>query len=329
MNLSSITDRIRSGGQAPFLIDLLLAAATPVQRMGMAWRLRQPSTRVNAHVISYGNITAGGTGKTPAVIEHAQQEVKTGRRVAVLTRGYGAAKTQEPLIVTPDDPRDGLAERVGDEPALIARHVPEAFIVKSADRVAGARAAVDEHQCHTLILDDGFQAVALAREENVLVVDATNPFGNGHLLPRGILREPIAAVRRATKLILTHCDQVQDVEALAAQFSLLLPEVPIRKTKHAPSHLWRLGDGEGLDLKSLRGKEVAAVCAIGNPESFFRTIESLGATITARRAFRDHADIPPDAIPEAEIVVTTEKDAVRMRHAPEGLLALAIELRNL
>ena len=166
-------------------------------------RLQCPRTRVNARVISFGNITAGGTGKTPAVIERARQEVASGRKVAVLTRGYGS-QSKESLIVANESSED-LYLRIGDEPALIARKVPRAIVIKCADRVLAAKTAIDEHGCDTLIMDDGFQHVRLERDENIVLIDAANPFGNGHLLPRGILREPLHALKRATHFILTRC----------------------------------------------------------------------------------------------------------------------------
>ena len=292
-------ERIRRGEPIPAPLGFLLEAATPVTRLGMAWRLHRPRTRVEARVISLGNITAGGTGKTPAVIERAQRELDAGRRVAVLTRGYGSGRRREPVVITPGSPTDGLVDRVGDEAAVILRRVPEVTIVKGADRVAGARVAIDRCNCDTLILDDGFQHVMLERDENILVIDATNPFGNGRLLPRGILREPLDAMCRATAIVLTRCDQVVGLDILESQVRLLALRAPIRKTRHAPSGLWRVEDGEALPLDFLAGKDVTAACAIGNPEAFFDTLASLGACITQQMPFRDHAHIPGDALPHS------------------------------
>ncbi|MBI2431890.1 MAG: tetraacyldisaccharide 4'-kinase, partial [Candidatus Hydrogenedentes bacterium] len=203
-------DRLRERNIGwPSPLDYLLGVGTPLVRLGMWWRLRGPRTRVEARVISLGNLTAGGTGKTPAVIARAQAEIAAGRRVAVLTRGYGSQRVREPYVLPPGTPlpETPLYKLIGDEPALIRRRAPGITLVKSADRVAGAHAAIAAG-CDTILLDDGFQAVALERDENILLVDATNAFGNGHLLPRGILREPVAAAGRATEIILTRCDQV-------------------------------------------------------------------------------------------------------------------------
>ncbi len=323
----SASEKIRKNEPIPAPLAFALGLATSVTRLGMAWRLRGRRTRVEARVISFGNITAGGTGKTPAVIERAQREIQAGHRVAVLTRGYGSLKVPEPFAVTPDTPRHGLAENIGDEPALILRRVPEVTVVKAADRVAGARKAI-ELGCDILLMDDGFQHVALERDENVLLIDAVNPFGNGHLIPRGILREPLSAMTRATHIVLTRCDQARGMEALITTIHSVHPGVSIRKTRHAPRGLWRVNGGQTVPLYTLNGKEIAAVCGIGHPEAFFRTLESLGARIISHAVYRDHARIPASAIAPDILTITTEKDALRMTHAPENLWALAIVLED-
>jgi tetraacyldisaccharide 4'-kinase len=302
-------------------------------------RLHRPRVRIDARVISFGNITAGGTGKTPAVIERVQRELTAGHKVAVLTRGYGAKKTsREPLVVSGAE-APSMWESVGDEPALIARKAPDVVIAKAADRVAAAREAIERFGCDTLILDDGFQYVRLERDENIVVIDATNPFGNGRLLPRGILREPECALGRATHVILTRCgamdgmDSMDKMDGMDAKLAEALrrycPNVPVRRTQHMPDKLWRVSDGEEVALDELRGKPVTAVCAIGNPDGFHRTLEELGAVVHERRAFRDHAVIPREALVADGTIVTTEKDAVRMADASENVLALGIALRDM
>ncbi|MCC6155311.1 MAG: tetraacyldisaccharide 4'-kinase, partial [Candidatus Hydrogenedentes bacterium] len=267
----SLTEKVRTNQPLPWYIDAALAAGSPVYRLGMLLRSLQKSVKVNARVISFGNLTAGGTGKTPAVIECAQHEVANGNRVAVLTRGYGATVgTRDAIVFVSSKSQDCAVNIIGDEPALILRRVPEVLIVRSADRVAAARIAIDRHECNTLILDDGFQYLRLARDENVLVVDVTNPFGNGHVLPRGILREPVASAARATKILLTHCDRVPpgQLDALRAHLRTLCTDCEMRSTYHAPDTLWNVADGAALELEELRGRNVAAVCAIAKPESF-------------------------------------------------------------
>jgi tetraacyldisaccharide 4'-kinase len=322
----ALAERVRRGESIPAPLAALLTSLTPFVRLGMAWRLRQPRVRVDARVISFGNITVGGTGKTPAVIERAREELAAGNRVAVLTRGYGTASQQNPFLVKGDS---ALAAQVGDEPALIARKAPGVVIAKGPDRVAAARAAIDRYGCDTLILDDGFQYVRLERDENVLLIDSCNPFGNGRLIPRGVLREPILHAGRATTVILTRCDQAGDLARLRAQVEALCPYAPIRETWHAPASLWRVSDGEEVPLEHLHGMRVRAACAIAHPEAFFRTLESLGAVLTERLACADHSRIPESALAGSAMLVTTEKDAMRMERAPENVYALGIELRTL
>lgn len=322
-----LTDKIRNGDPIPLPMALLLQAATPAVRFGMWWRLRKPAQRVAAHVISFGNLTAGGTGKTPAVIQRAREEIAKGNRVGILTRGYGSPASKDILISGgPCGPGDYL--RLGDEAALILSKVPEATVFKSPDRVAAARRATDDHGCEVLILDDGFQHTMLERDENVLLIDAANPFGNGALLPRGILREPIGAMTRATAIWLTRCDQAQDLGALLDTVTRFCGDTPIRKTVHAPTVLKSLHDGRTLSLDHLKGQQLTAACAIGNPEAFVRTLRALGPGSIRALSYPDHSPIPRAEIPATGVVVITEKDAVRLSDPPPNVLALCVELAD-
>lgn len=326
--IHSITDKVRRAEPLPFPVAGLLTLATPIMRAGMCFRLRKPRARVDARVISFGNITAGGTGKTPAVIERARKEIQEGHRVAVLTRGYGA-RSKETMAVHVGKGSPELCDILGDEPALIATRVPEALIVRCADRVAGAHKAISEYKCDTLILDDGYQYVRLERDENVLVIDSTNPFGNGKLIPRGILREPMEAMARASHVILTRCDQADSLEPILDALERFCPDAPIRQTCHVPSVLWRLSNGEQLPLERLREERICAVCGIGNPEAFFETLEKLGAEITSRMAYPDHSPFPAEALPRDILIVTTEKDAMRIEEPGTNVVALGIELEDM
>jgi tetraacyldisaccharide 4'-kinase len=323
-----LVDKVRRDEPLPLPLAAVLSAATPIVRLGMRVRMRKPRVKVEARVISFGNITAGGVGKTPAVIERARRETHEGRRVAVLTRGYGA-QSGEAMSVHIGKGAADLSETLGDEPALIAKKAPQALIVRCADRIAAARKAIDEYDCDTLILDDGFQYVQLERGENVLVIDATNPFGNGQLIPRGILREPLDAMARATHVVLTRCDQADSLEPVLEALDKHCPEAPVRHTRHAPSVLWRVATGEELPLEELNEKRICAVCGIGNPEAFFHTLEDLGADIVSRMAYPDHNAFPTDTLPRDMLVVTTEKDAMRLQEPGTNVAALGIVLQDM
>ncbi len=324
-----IAEKVRRGEPLPWAWAAVLSAAVPVVRLGMWRRLRQPRERVEARVISFGNITAGGTGKTPAVIERARAELNAGHHVAVLTRGYGSRGGGQPELLMPGKQPNGAHPWLGDEPALIARRAPGVVVVRCRDRVAGAWAAIEQTGCDTLILDDGFQYVRLERDENIVLIDATNPFGNGCLLPRGIMREPLEALARATQFILTRCDQARDLAELKAQLAVWCPYAPIRCTRHAPTELWRVSDGAHMPAAELRERQVSACCAIGNPDAFFHTLEDLGARLETKLAFPDHGVIPIEGIPTKTLVITTEKDAMRMSNPPDNVWALGIELQDL
>lgn len=319
-------DRLARGETLPAALDFLLRPASGAIQWGMRRRLRQPRERVSAHVVSFGALTAGGAGKTPAVIERAEREIESGRRVGILTRGYGARRA-EPVISAQLNPADRY-EYLGDEAALILRRVPDSIVFKNPDRTTAAKQAIDEFECNVLLLDDGYQYVMLERDENILVLDATRPFGNRRLLPRGTLREPFHAINRATALYLTRCDQAPNLDALRDELATAFPSLPVRTTRHAPTQVVHVATGACENLEWLQGREIAVACGIGNPDAFFETLSSLGAKIRERIARRDHADWGPDVIPNSSTVVTTEKDAVRFAVAPENLYALQVDLRD-
>lgn len=323
-----IADLVRTGAPLPLHWDLLLRSAMPITRLGMALRHLRPAERVAARVISFGNITAGGTGKTPAVIARVLEEQAAGHRVAVVTRGYGSARVQEPFVADAGLTRAELARLVGDEPALIRHHAPECVLVKAARRIDGARVAVDQLGCDVVVLDDAFQHVQLARDENVCLIDATNPFGNGHLVPRGILREPVDALRRATGVLLTRCDQARDLDGLVAKLRAKVPGIPLQCTVHEADGFWRVADGAPLSMEALEEGPVTAVSGIGNPEAFHRTLRDLGLIVGEARTFPDHGAIPPEALRAEGVVVITEKDAMRLGAVPDNVVALRVVLRD-
>jgi tetraacyldisaccharide 4'-kinase len=267
-------------------------------------------------VLSVGNITAGGTGKTPLVQYVARWFARKNFRVAVLARGYGRV--------------DGAGD---DEDLLSEMELDNAVRLAGADRVANARKALADYHAELLLLDDGFQHYRIRRGLDIVAVDATNPFGNGRRLPRGLLREAPDALRRADLIVLTRVDQVPplELEALRAKIGKAV------ETVHKPVLLRDLTARKRHGLDWLRGRSVYAFCGVGNPESFRRTLESLGAEIVKFRAFDDHHAYTPRDLRRlaaeaqefmAEAVVTTEKDATKV--GPEAfdrpLTALRVEI---
>jgi tetraacyldisaccharide 4'-kinase len=284
------------------------------------WRAIQ---RAGVPVISVGNLTVGGTGKTPCVEYVARLFCQLNRRVAILSRGYGS--------------RDGP----NDEALLLEGNLPDVPHLQGADRVALARKAVEELKCDVLLLDDGFQHRRLARDLDIVLLDATRPWGFGHLLPRGLLRESKRGLERADLVLVTRCDQVAQpaAERLQAEVAQLAPQMQVILTSHQPT-VWIDAERRTTPLEQFAGKRVAAFCGIGNPDAFRRTLVDLGMTLGAFRSFPDHHAYTRTDIEALcnwarqnateGIVVTTQKDLVKLRLTRLGeceLWALRIQLR--
>jgi tetraacyldisaccharide 4'-kinase len=282
--------------------------------------------RVEAPVVSVGNLTTGGTGKTPMVEYVAGFYRQQDRQVAILSRGYGSTS--------------GL----NDEALVLYENLPDVPHLQGPDRVALARTAIEELESELLILDDGFQHRRLGRDLDLVLIDATVPWGYGHLLPRGLLREPAGGLRRAHLVILTRCDQV-DAEALTAlrrKLQQLAPGVPVVETCHQPVELVN-SDRATNSLESLRDRPVAAFCGLGNPTAFENTLRALGARLVAVRTFPDHHAYTREDVDsldawvdglrvEGLTVIATQKDLVKLRLTTLGsapLWALRIRLRVL
>ena len=291
-------------------------------------------------VVVVGNLTVGGTGKTPVVEKFARALHDRGRKVAILSRGYKSkappfwkkwwyalTHTEEPPPrIVSDGERVLLdSEQAGDEPYMLARNLPGVIVLVDKNRVKAGAYAIKKFGCDTLVLDDGFQYLPLKGRLNLLLVDKTNPFGNGHLLPRGILREPIKHLKRASYVFLTKSNGHRDAE-LEAVIQQHNPGVDIIECAHRPQYLQRFGraadaaDGR-QPLAWLKGRRVAAFSGIATPESFEKFLRDLGALIMVRERYLDHYRYTAEDLTElaqiaqregAECLVTTEKDAVRI-----------------
>ncbi|HEY1107532.1 MAG TPA: tetraacyldisaccharide 4'-kinase, partial [Opitutaceae bacterium] len=311
-------------------------------------------------VVVVGNLTVGGTGKTPVVEKFARALRDRGRKVAILSRGYKSKKVPlwqklwwrlthaekpAPRIVS-----DGTtvlldSEQAGDEPYMLARNLPGVVVLVDKNRVHAGEFAIKRFGCDTLVLDDGFQYLPLKGRLNLLLVDKTNPFGNGHLLPRGILREPIKHLKRASYVFLTKSNGVRDpeLERLITEHN---PEADIIECAHKPQYLRRFGLADGApgsreELTFLKGRRVFAFSGIATPESFEKFLRDLGALIVGRERFLDHYRFDSEDIAAlfemaqkegAECLVTTEKDAVRIAEnleCPLPLYYLRLEIEIL
>ena len=264
------------------------------------------AVRVPVPVVSVGNLTLGGTGKTPFVEYVARFYRRLDLAVAVLSRGYGAD------------------EGPNDEAMVLEENLPDVPHLQGRDRVELATTAVQELESEVLVLDDGFQHRRLARDLDVVLLDATRPLADEYLFPRGLLREPIAGLSRAGVVVLTRCDQAGP-ESMSQQRTWLasrFPEKPIATSVHAPIELVGT-DGRTASITEVRGKPVGAFCGIGNPDAFRRTLADLGADVVAFRTFPDHHPYRrgnvddlrkwASALPAGAVIATTQKDFVKLR----------------
>jgi len=260
--------------------------------------------KADAPVISIGNITAGGTGKTPLVIWLCNYLREKSRSCAILTRGYKSAPG-----------------KLTDEPAILAKSCPETRVIINADRVAGAHKATQENAFDVLVMDDGFQHRRLARDIDILTIDATCPFGFGHLLPAGLLREPVKSIKRSHIAVITRSDQVAGsvLDEIEETIKKIAPEIVIAKT--VCRHPGAMGmKGQSMTMNELHNGKVFVFCGIGNPDAFTGQLSRCGMAVVGSRLYNDHHDYTSrdmeDIYEEAKYfgantVVTTQKDWVK------------------
>lgn len=282
----------------------------------------QRSFQAAVPVVSVGNLTVGGTGKTPCVEYVARFLRGRERRVAILSRGYGS--------------RAG----VNDEALVLEENLPDVPHLQGPDRVALAQVAVEELESEVLVLDDGFQHRRLRRDLDLVLIDATCPWGHGFLLPRGLLREPLSSLKRAHVVMITRCDQVDaaTLQDIHARIERHAPHALILQTIHRPAR-WINASRHTLPLNELAGRPWVGFCGLGNPDAFRRTLTTLGGDVIDWRTFPDHHNYTRGDIddltrwaqrqPTDAVVVTTQKDLVKIRLDQLGtrpLWALHIEL---
>ena len=338
----------RARGLRAALMRMLMLGLSGFFRLAVALRLKlfrdgwKPQAHLGIRVISIGNLTVGGTGKTPVVELFARTLRDRGRRVAILSRGYKSRKLEEPQVwlsgkggavpaeemprVVSDGERLLLPVRnAGDEPFMLAKNLKGVSVVVDKDRIKGGRFAVRELQADFLLLDDGLQYLKLAHGTDIVLIDSSSPFGTGALLPRGTLREPAKNLCRASYIFITKCDGSPQ-DALVKRLRRYNKVADIIECTHGPKHLENVFTGERQPLEFLRDKWVAAISGIAVPESFENKLTELGARVEIRRRFSDHHTFSKRDINDfmrrcverdMQLILTTEKDAVRFPRPAE------------
>lgn len=316
------------------ILSQLYAAAIQVRLFLWRHRIFRDHT-LGCQVVSIGNLTVGGTGKTPVVEIFARALQQRGRRVAILSRGYkstprpwwervleklpGGENRFPPKVVS--DGRSLLldSEQAGDEPYMLASNLRDVVVLVDKNRVKAGRYAIRKFGCDTLLLDDGFQYLALKSRLDICLIDRHAPFGNHYMLPRGTLREPINNLARADYIFITKCGPTgaKKLRKLLRQFN---SQAEIIECTHQPLYLQDVFTGERHPLDRLRGIKVAALCGIAQPDSFERGLRELGANLIYSKWYADHHRYTQQEILNminrslrrgADAIITTEKDAVR------------------
>lgn len=283
------------------------------------------SLSLSCPVISIGNITTGGTGKTPTVIEVTEILRRYGKRVTILTRGYRRETSKINAVVQADtDVRD-----VGDEPLFMIQRfqrgrkpaLPEVSVIVGSQRFRSGQLALERFPPDVFLLDDGFQHIQLARTFDLVLIDATNPFGGNHLLPAGLLREPLHHLRRAHAFIITRSDEVADIELICQQLHAISSNVPIFTGIHEYDGIRKIATDEYISHGILNTQRLLAVSGLGNPESFHRLLKKCALHLAQTLDFPDHHwYTKQDAVTIRQVlieqnidaVITTEKDETKL-----------------
>ena len=351
----------RRWGFRPGLFRLFLWVLSGLYRLGVRWRLWWFDTRLGSvHalgclVVSVGNLTVGGTGKTPVVELFARELTKRGRKVAVLSRGYKSQPVPFPQAMAdrfrpmerrhpPRVVSDGRSllldsEMAGDEPFMLASNLKDVLVLVDKDRVKSGLHAIREYGCDTLLLDDGLQFLRLKERIDIVLVDREAPFANRYLLPRGLLREPPEQLRRADIIFITKCDG-RDLSEMRDELRRYNRHAEFVECAHKPLHLEEIFTHEVHPLSDLKDLRVGAISGIARPESFEDGLRKLGVELIYSRRFADHHRFSEGEIAKmferskargARAVITTEKDSVRFprlgkRPLPVYFLRVEIEI---
>ena len=300
---------------------------------------------LDCFVLVVGNLTVGGTGKTPVVERFAKELVVRGLKVAILSRGYKSkqdiegrsirnfffkSQIQRPKVVSNGSEVLMNSEEAGDEPFMLAKNLPGVVVITGRDRVQSGRYAIKHFHSDALILDDGFQYLSLRGKMNLLLVDQTNPFGNRFLLPRGILREPVSHLKRASYVFLTKSETDPDLNLLET-IRKHNREAEIIRCVHRPKFFREVNGAGKKGLSFLYESVVAVFCGIASPKGFEQIIDRMSGELRFRKRFLDHHRYEKEELDRmfqqaknsgADIMVTTEKDAVRIPDSYQPIIPL-------
>lgn len=295
------------------------------------------SHSLGAKTISIGNITVGGTGKTPLVALVAEILAEKGEKVCVLSRGYGRKNPKSRVLVSDGEKVLVEAEFAGDEPFELANKLlGKAFVISDANRVPAAKFALEKFNVTAFVLDDAFQHQKAKRDLNIACIDATNPFGNGKTLPSGILREPLENLKRADAIVITRANLSNKIEDLKAKIKRYT-NCPIFISNNKILNLTELNNSHTKTKSRIPNPEsriVLAFCALGNPDNFFEQLKSERFNLVSTRKFPDHhfytqkdiADVENSAKKNgAGILMTTAKDAVKLKGLKFELPCFVVE----
>lgn len=293
------------------------------------------SKRLKAKVISVGNITLGGTGKTPLVIYIGKRLKKQDENFAILTRGY--KRKNKKMVEIPGEKVNW--QKVGDEPYMLSSELPDVPIFINKNRYRAGKEALRKHKTRIFILDDGFQHWRLERDVNIMMIDCLNPFGGGRLFPAGFLREPLSALKRADLFVLNRVDQVTNIEDIKQVLNKYNPDALKVESLYLLDSIKNFLDNSLVDVEALKGKGVAAFSGIANSLSFEKTLDQLRIKTIKHFEFSDHFPYREEDISKleedslnlgAQAILTTEKDAVRIpkvKHLRIPLYVIKIKLK--
>lgn len=302
-----------------------------------------PVSKLAAPVISVGNITAGGTGKTPLVewvcrriSEIAERESGHVKKVCILTRGYGRPNPKSQVLVSDGTKLLATELESGDEPFLLGTNLKGiAAVISNPDRLAAGEWASENLHSEVFVLDDGFQHLRLFRDLDIVVIDATDPWGDGRLLPRGKLRESLSGLSRAACVVITRTEQAEDTGSIRDIVQAFAGDVPVLSSRMLTSGFRNI-DGEQIEQSALLSQPIGAFCGIGNPRSFFKHLQSEGFKLEFTRAFPDHHHYRQSELDDlvrkatatgVTALVTTAKDATKLKACKLELPCLVLEIQ--